>query len=323
MSKKVILGIDIGGTFTRVVVADLEGNILSYSKKDSSLPQKNYSAASNFQESIIEAINISAVNISDVVTLVAGIARYDTPEDILWVKKLINIPDLKCKKVTLNDAVIAHAGAFVLQPGLVAISGTGSIVYGLTENNISIRNYDFLNYAKSAARYLSYEAIHRIIAGQTDISDSEFVNKVLSYWNLNSLEQLVELASHGFMKDAIERDIKASNMCILITQAAKEGSKLAQLVCKKAMESLAVSIAIVGSKFTSEQINLALLGGVITDQLMVNYLKYELEKNINKKYKLTSPIFSPVIGAIILGYRNENIEISKEIIVNLKSTLYI
>jgi glucosamine kinase len=35
--------------------------------------------------------------------------------------------------VHVNDAVIAHAGALRSEPGIVAISGTGSIVLDITQ----------------------------------------------------------------------------------------------------------------------------------------------------------------------------------------------
>ena len=51
--------------------------------------------------------------------------------------------------------VIAHAGALRSAPGIIAISGTGSVVFGVNEAGRRLRNYDFRHYARSAARHLA------------------------------------------------------------------------------------------------------------------------------------------------------------------------
>lgn len=40
---------------------------------------------------------------------------------------------IDCLKQHVNDAVVAHSGALLKDPGIIVISGTGSIIYALTE----------------------------------------------------------------------------------------------------------------------------------------------------------------------------------------------
>jgi N-acetylglucosamine kinase-like BadF-type ATPase len=74
---------------------------------------------------------------------VAGFAGLDAPEDQEWADRFTAVPGLVCPRLSVNDAVIAHAGALRSLPGIIAISGTGPIVFGVTPDVRQIRNYDF------------------------------------------------------------------------------------------------------------------------------------------------------------------------------------
>lgn len=50
----------------------------------------------------------------------------------------------------VSDAVVAHVGAFRGDPGIVAICGTGSLVFGVTAAGEQISNYECVHYAPPA-----------------------------------------------------------------------------------------------------------------------------------------------------------------------------
>jgi glucosamine kinase len=132
------------------------------------------------------------------VGLVAGIAGYDSEDDLKWVEGLTKINGLSCRKQHVNDAVIAHAGAFLTKPGIIVISGTGSIIFAIIEEGKKIRNFDLHHYAYSAARFLSYYSVFSIMAGETDSSDKRLIEKVLVYWGMSNISDLHQIAIKGF-----------------------------------------------------------------------------------------------------------------------------
>lgn len=131
-SEQVVIGIDGGGTHTRVMVSDLEGNVLSYIERGSASIYKDQHATQNVHEAITEALHMAGRTNKQVQALVAGIAGYDNPSDLDWITPLTDLPGFTFPKWHVNDAVSAHSGALMTQPGIVVIAGTGSIIVGIT-----------------------------------------------------------------------------------------------------------------------------------------------------------------------------------------------
>ncbi len=176
MNDRVVLGIDGGGTYTRVAIADMLGNLLSYVEwKGGASTHKNSNAKENVYNAVCQATKQANCRIHNIAGVVAGVAGYDDEGDLEWVRGLTNIDGLNCPKQHENDAVIAHNGALLSNPGIICISGTGSIILGITEKEKRIRNYDFHHYSATAARFLSYNCVHKIIAGETDSTDNALV----------------------------------------------------------------------------------------------------------------------------------------------------
>lgn len=113
MNTSVVIGIDGGGTNTRVMVCDLEGKKLAYVEGDgASSIYKDKNAVHNVRKAITDALAAANRTTGDVRHLVAGIAGYDTPEDLSWVSELTLLPGLDCPKLHINDAASAHAGLY-------------------------------------------------------------------------------------------------------------------------------------------------------------------------------------------------------------------
>ena len=205
MTSALVLGIDGGGTFTRAVAADLTGHVLAQAVNGAGSPNKSVRARENMQEVIRDVVAGAGRSLGDVVELVAGIAGLDAPADQEWAERFTALPGLDCPRLHVNDAVVAHAGALQSQPGIIAISGTGSIVFGVTEAGRHVRNYDFQHYAHSAARHLAYDAVYRVLAEDTGPGDEPFIQQMVTFWNVGDLAGLRALGLEGFVVDGFER----------------------------------------------------------------------------------------------------------------------
>ena len=177
MKNGVFLGLDGGGTNTRTAITDINGRLLADIKLDKPT-NINYdeNAKENIANAVNEAVKKAGCALSDIIGFTAGVGGYDSEEDLEeWVREITNIEGLNCPVQNVNDSVAAQQGAFLLQPGIIAISGTGSIIFGITESEQSIRNYDFHNY-NGAAQDLTYKSVHKMIAREIDETDKEFAN---------------------------------------------------------------------------------------------------------------------------------------------------
>ncbi|MGG4342192.1 N-acetylglucosamine kinase [Paenibacillus lautus] len=299
MSHDVVIGIDGGGSQTRVMVSDLAGNILSYAVGGASSIHKDSNAHENVQKTIQSSLTIAGCSLDQVKGLCAGIAGYESEQDLDWVTRLTDVEGLHCPKWYVNDSVVAHAGAFMGKPGIVVVSGTGSMILAITEQEMPIKNIDFHHYAASAARFLSYDAVYQVLAGNIQRSDEEMVRNIQSYWNVENMAQFRDLAAQGFIADHKERNKKFGELAPIITNAAESGSQLAQIVCDEAIRQIMVGVEILGSFFHSDCVTVTGIGSVMNCTYMKSKFVDSLHSGKNKQYDYKPPELSAVSGAVL------------------------
>ena len=316
-NNDVVIGIDDGGTHTRVMVANTNGMVLSYVERGSSSIYKDLQARVNVCTAIEQALHKAEKDVSDVVALVAGIAGFDSNTDLNWVEPLTNLPGLNCVKLHVNDAVVAHSGALLSDPGIIVISGTGSIIFSITEGGQQIRNYDLHQYAASAARFLAYDAVYELLAGNVEESDQHLVQSMLQFWGVSSVEQLLQLAMTGFITDQRERDRRFAELAPTITEHAMQLSSLAQTVCNRAIHQIMVGVEILAAYFSESEVKVALVGSVVNSEYFQQQLASRMKKGNKKKYRIVSPAFSPVAGAVLMALKQLGIIITPQLLENL------
>jgi glucosamine kinase len=318
LEQSIVLGIDGGGTYTRAVAADLKGNVLAFSKKQGAHPKKNKDPEKNVKEAIEEVLQLANCSAASIRCIVGGFAGLNEPADQPRFEKYLQLPGIQCSKVLVNDAQVAQYGAFLGKPGILAVAGTGSIVFGKTEEGLNIKSYDFHYDSEAGSRYLSFWAIFEIISKRTSAEDHALVQLVNHYWGVKTIEELRMLSSKGFSDDKIGALQKLSAMGAIVTGEAAKGSPIAIRACKKAIDSLLTGVELVGSMFSSEVVPIALVGGVITNPFMEKMFKQELNSvHSLKKYSFEPVQLSPVMGAILHAYSQLGIQIDDCLVAKL------
>jgi glucosamine kinase len=296
-----VIGLDGGGTHTRALGADLDGNVLAYTQTGGSNPSKNADAALNLRQAVDAVLQDAGCQPEQVVAIVAGIAGLDSAPDFQWAAQATAWHDFNMQTHCVNDAVVAWAGALGLQPGIIAIAGTGSIIFGVTPAGRHMRNYDFHHYSDLAARYLSLHLVHEIVVGATEAADSECIAQVLDYFQAIDLPALAKIVSdcHKLEHEVFIRQY--SGLAPLITAAAAANVPVAQRVCHTAIEEMAVGIRLIGSQFETETIPVALIGSVVRSLYIRTQLTYILAKAANRKYTVVEPMLAPAAGAALMA----------------------
>ena len=124
-----VLGIDAGGTKTVCQLADEEGNVLAEARGGGA----NLQAVGELElEKVLHQVMEEAIGDRSVIPSVIclGIAGVDRPDDATIVRAIMKRIGYKAKVIVVNDALVALEAGAPRQPGVVVISGTGSISYG-------------------------------------------------------------------------------------------------------------------------------------------------------------------------------------------------
>jgi N-acetylglucosamine kinase-like BadF-type ATPase len=124
-----VLGIDAGGTKTVCFLADHHGTIVSEARG----PGANLQAAGELHvEKVLHDVMEAAIGDRSIVpaAICLGIAGVDRPDDAAVVRGIMKRIGYKAQVLIVNDALVALEAGAPGAPGIVIVSGTGSIAYG-------------------------------------------------------------------------------------------------------------------------------------------------------------------------------------------------
>ncbi|WP_338593756.1 BadF/BadG/BcrA/BcrD ATPase family protein [Paenibacillus sp. Y5S-9] len=319
-----VIGMDGGGSHTRVAVADQNGKILSYVQKSGCNRYHDTNAEQNVLEAIAEAITQAGLQSDQIASIQAGMAGLNQPEDTIWAEALLARTRITGRISAVNDTHIAHTAAFDGEPGIVAIGGTGSLILGRTEQGAWLRNDQFGHYAPTAARFLAYDTVHSILAGRYGPQDQAWIEQVLKYWDVASIRELAALGIAGFAENKQATNRKFGQMASMVTEAADRNIPLAVRVCGSAADTAVVGILMLASCFDQPTVSITLTGSCLSSPYMVEAVQKGLDAanmREGKKIQYISSNLPAVGGALLDAYHLAQINVSDNISTMLQSEL--
>lgn len=316
--KRCVLCIDGGGTKTVCVLATLDGKVIGRGSGGPTNPNLVSALEINetLQKAIQEAIqNLPELQIEAVCGGIAGVGASEekqvevsnvigqilsTPPFCHALSKRFN-PSVNIEVV--SDVVITLVAGVGKRHGIVAISGTGSVVYGETVKGQRIKVGGWGYQLDEGSGYaIGRKAIKEILrAYDANGKTTLLAQKVLNVWNLSSMQDVVD---YIYQKTTKPTDI--ANLAKIVNSAASAGDESAKDILRKTAKDLYFNIAaaIKQIDFGKEGATLVLSGGVLTNIKIVSEI-------IIKKVRAELPAITaiqlcrePVKGAIILALRN-------------------
>ncbi|HET9702673.1 MAG TPA: BadF/BadG/BcrA/BcrD ATPase family protein [Vicinamibacterales bacterium] len=133
-----VLGIDAGGTKTVALLADASGHIVG----DGRAGGANLQTDGELEvEKTLHAVIDGATRGLRIVpaAVCLGIAGVDRPRDGDVIRGIMVRLGFRTNAVIVNDALIALVAGAGANPGVVVISGTGSIAYGVNHRGVAAR----------------------------------------------------------------------------------------------------------------------------------------------------------------------------------------
>lgn len=305
----IVIAIDAGGTHTRVMAVDLSGSVRSF---EMTIGISRTVSTEYIQRAIKKAVTDAGCELKDVAALVAGLKHLNRPDDQKWADSFTDIPGLNCHRIQVNDAVVAHAGAFRNQPGIAVIGGTGSNIFGVTEAGKHLFIRDFRYDAVAGAADLGLDFACRVIAGKGKQADEELINRMLVHFTVKEIVGIRDL----FLTEQVQTNTFAA-LAPWITDAAERGLPLACSVCDRALDKSKFAIDLMGSCFSAHNISVVLIGSVWHSAYMKQGFEWRLLQPSQKEYKLIQPRLTPVAGAAIMALESLGLKPNEEMVKRL------
>jgi N-acetylglucosamine kinase-like BadF-type ATPase len=193
-----VLGVDGGGTSTICILADGAGTMLASVEAPPSNHRKSDFAS--VAEAITDGLNSLARQVGldsyqdlRLMSACVGLAGVDTDDDVVKLQQVLSGVVTADYLQVVNDGEIALEGALDGEPGLLVISGTGSIVWACAQDGKRVRvgGWDYVMSDEGSGYHIGTMILHAVTAaydrrtGPTVLTDQ--VYKALGVRNFSDM----------------------------------------------------------------------------------------------------------------------------------------
>jgi N-acetylglucosamine kinase-like BadF-type ATPase len=295
-----VLGIDAGGTKTVALLADGDGRILGEGRAGAAnLQTEGELEVEKILDTVIERATDGRHLMPAAVCL--GMAGVDRQDDAVIIRDVMRRLGFRSNALIVNDALIALVAGAGASPGVVVISGTGSIAYGVSHHGVAARTGGWGPTLgdEGSGYWIGRRALAAVMRDadgrgpQTDLT-----RLVLRHFSLPRAEALVAEIYH---QPQGRRAI--ASLGTVVDGAREDGDPVAIDIMSHAADELALAAASVISRLDmrGEQFPILLAGGMLRESV---WLSAEVRRRMAEvaPRALVGPLtHEPAVGAVRLA----------------------
>ena len=239
-----VLGIDAGGSKTVCLLADERGAILGTARGRGA----NLQAAGELEvEKVLHEVMEEALAGTEItpVAICVGIAGVDRSDDAAVVRSIMRRIGYKARVVIINDALVALEAGAPGQPGVVIISGTGSITYGRNAAGEAARSggWGFVLGDEGSGFWMGRAALRAVLREADERGPrTALTAMMLQHFGVTHAQGLLHQVYHGSLKPST-----IGALATYVQQAFDAGDGVATGILHAAVGELeAAALAVVG-----------------------------------------------------------------------------
>lgn len=277
-----VLGGDLGGTSTRIVVADADGNVVGRGAAAGGNPTSHpASAAANFGQALHAALaGLDASGVKTAVIGMAGGSALNRPDikaqfDAVWAGA-----GLTTEPEVIGDLAVAFASGTPEPDGTALIAGTGCIA-GLVRNHQLVRTADgngWLLGDDGSGFWLGREAVRSVLRAFDLLEPLGLLEQSVVRALLPDQADRPALVRENYdaLRDAVVQAVNSRPPVLLaelarsVSAAYEQNDETAQALVKRAAELLTETVAVLRS--TSDSGPMVLAGSVAGESSPVGRL---------------------------------------------------
>jgi glucosamine kinase len=288
------LGIDAGGTKTDCAVsngAELLGQATGPSCKLARVGKER--GRENLHSVIRQAAEAAHVDAATIQHVCIGMAGASLAEAVHWAQQTIRELIPESTIYVAGDHVIAHRAAFGTSPGVLVISGTGSIAFGRNQGGESARAGGWgPNVSdEGSAFWVGREAVTAALHAFDFRKSNGLLTTITECWKV-APEEVIRLANSS--------EPRFSELAGPVANAAEQGDDGARVITDRAGKALAgLASAVINRLWPGGGIvPVALAGGVLQGSPLVRMAFKEAMKVEQPQAAVSFAFVRPVLGAL-------------------------
>ena len=298
--RRLVVGVDGGGTSTRAVIMDEGQKILGEGHAGPSNPLRVgiLTAATNVRDAVDKACNEASIYRADISAAAIGLAgvRRKDIHDRTHEKLTECLKEIKSIQL-FTDGEIALYGATGGKAGLVVIAGTGSICCGrnVQGKQVCSGGWGPIVGDEGGGSWIARKALQAVAhAADARGPKTALTSAALNYFKLATPEDL----STAIYAPSMTNDRLAS-FGKQVVRVATAGDEVAAAILNEAGSELGIAaIAVIKTlRMENDEFPVAYVGGVYgAGELVLGPMAQEI-KRVAKKAYLSKPVFKPTIAA--------------------------
>lgn len=298
------LGIDGGGSNLRAVIVDDELNTVAqaiYPQTANPSSVGREAAASTIQSALRSALRKAGCAPDAIRAAGIGVAGASAEYAADWLVEVIHGVLPETRVVPSSDIEIALVGAHGARRGVIALAGTGSVAYGVSESGegLIVGGWGYLIGDEGSGFWLGLRAV-QIAAREYDLAPeqpSALAQRVLAALEIPNGRALIRKIYGEARVDV--RGIAA--LASLLLDAAQDGDTRAQEVVDQGARALATLVATLERRLNLTQPPVALAGSLLQND---NPLSRALCRELGLP-EIPRALHPPVVGAALLAQLSE------------------
>ncbi len=311
-SDELLCGIDGGGTTTKVLVCNLEGQLVhsfqsgTINHYGAGIPK----ARENFADIAAKLIAECGCLPGCIFT---GNSALDGLADDALVKEVTKGVFHPSKVVFQSDVYIALLSFTMGNPGAVLISGTGSMACGIDAGGVfhTAGGWGQVLGDEGSAYHMALEGIKAALLAFDGLSEpTQLVASVMKFFDLEKMSEIID----KIYNPPVEKSVIAA-FAPEVEIAADEGDAVAQGILESEADWL-YKLALAITRKCNTQ-NLGYYGSVLKHNHRVHS---KLSASLAKQsINLQLPEFTPEIGALIGAFRESGNSVTDSVITNFSN----
>ncbi|MEM3573102.1 MAG: BadF/BadG/BcrA/BcrD ATPase family protein [Nitrososphaeria archaeon] len=318
-SSDIFLAVECGATNTVSAIFNSKGNVLGmgFSGPGSHHAVKIDVVKANLLESVKNAFDSAGVSERILKAGCFGMAALDTKQDFEIVSKLLSELNVVEKPIIVGDHVTAFYTVTFGRPGIVVISGTGSIAYGMNERGEVARagGWEWLVSDGGSAYFIAREGLSMAVKAYDNIGEKTVLLKLF-------MEGLGAKDFDDFIQKIYENTEKTriASLAPIVVKAYRMNDRIARDILRRAGEELSLLAVSVAKKLKMEdsKVIIGCVGGVFKSELIVWKYFRRCVKSFLPYASVKKPNPTTIEGAIFLCLKENGLKLTRNVVRNVK-----
>ncbi len=254
-----VIGLDSGGTKTVCYLASDTLEVLAESRGPGAHPTA--AGVRDVETTLSDVIGrVLADKPGEVDSICLGMAGVDRPGETTLIRTIVDRIVKTATVTVVNDALIALEAGAPGQPGVVLISGTGSIAYGRSADGHAARagGWGHILADEGSGYWLGRQALRAVMRESDGRGPATILTaRLLDHYQVTRAQELVRTVYSGSLKPSA-----IATLAAIVQAAAAEGDDIASRIIDVGASELSATAASVAARLHMTNCIVVLGGGI-------------------------------------------------------------